>query len=105
MRDAKKALGVGIALTALLMTGCGRPTSTTSGANDAKGSTTPAPVVGKQAPSFSLLQLNGNGTFSLQPLLRHHQPVILNVLASWCEPCNKEAPDFVQVAHKYKGKV
>jgi cytochrome c biogenesis protein CcmG/thiol:disulfide interchange protein DsbE len=99
-----KALFAVIALTSLF-TGCGGATSTTSGANDVKSSTNPAPVVGKQAPSFSLPQLNGNGTVSLQTILAHHQPVILNVFASWCEPCNNEAPDFVQAAHKYRGKV
>jgi len=42
-------------------------------------------------PDFDLLKYRG-------------QPVMLNIFASWCPPCNEEMPLVVQAATKYAGK-
>ena len=48
-----------------------------------------SPLVGKPAPAFSLVSLEGQ-PFELKHFLGH--PVILNFWASWCVPCRQEAP-------------
>ena len=42
------------------------------------------------APAFSLPRLDQDGTLSLESL--RGRPVIVNFWASWCEPCEDEAP-------------
>jgi len=51
------------------------------------------PLVGHHAPAFTLAALNtptGQSTLSLNDL--KGKAVVLNVWASWCVPCNQEAP-------------
>ncbi len=51
------------------------------------------PLVGHIAPNFSLTILfpyNQSGTLSLANF--KGKPIVLNFWASWCEPCNEEAP-------------
>lgn len=48
-----------------------------------------SPLVGKPAPAFSLVTLDGQ-PFELRRYRGH--PVILNFWASWCVPCRQEAP-------------
>ena len=33
------------------------------------------------------------------------EPVVVNVWASWCGPCTREAPGLAQVSNEYAGKV
>ena len=55
--------------------------------------TTTDPLIGHPAPSFTLKALNTptrNTTFSLKTL--KGKAIVINVWASWCVPCNQEAP-------------
>lgn len=54
--------------------------------------------IGRPAPEFSL-QAFGGGTFDLaEHLDRAGGPVLLNLWASWCEPCRREFPTLSQWA-------
>jgi cytochrome c biogenesis protein CcmG/thiol:disulfide interchange protein DsbE len=62
--------------------------------------TTTDPLIGHPAPSFTLEALNTptrNTTLSLKNL--QGKAIVLNVWASWCVPCNQEAP-MLQTAWK-----
>ena len=50
------------------------------------------------APAFSLPDLNGK-TVSLADLKGH--VVILDFWATWCPPCRREIPDFVNLQNEY----
>jgi cytochrome c biogenesis protein CcmG/thiol:disulfide interchange protein DsbE len=61
--------------------------------------TLPSPLLDKPAPAFELplLELNGaSGSFSPQQLLG--QVWVLNVFASWCQPCRVEHPQVMALA-------
>jgi len=47
--------------------------------------------VGGKAPDFTVEVIEG-GTFTLSAA--QGQPVVLNLWASWCQPCRKEIPDI-----------
>ncbi|WP_410511802.1 TlpA disulfide reductase family protein [Paenibacillus sp. BR2-3] len=54
---------------------------------------------GLLAPSFTL-QGEGNTTFSVGG--PRDKAVLVNFWASWCEPCQLEAPELNEMAKKYK---
>jgi len=58
-----------------------------------------APEEGAMAPNFLLEELRG-GELRLSDL--RGQPVVINFWATWCAPCRKEMPQFVQAYDKYK---
>jgi cytochrome c biogenesis protein CcmG, thiol:disulfide interchange protein DsbE len=57
------------------------------------------PRVGQPAPSLSLPSPDGKSTVTLAGL--KGKPVYLNFFASWCGPCNEEAPSIGQLRGKY----
>lgn len=57
------------------------------------------PQVGQPAPALSLPSPDGKGTVSLAGL--KGKPVYVNFFASWCGPCNVEAPSIAQLRGKY----
>ncbi|MFA6001199.1 MAG: TlpA disulfide reductase family protein, partial [Thermoleophilia bacterium] len=80
---------------AFLITGCGGNTSGSS----TSGSTATA----KNAPDFTATTLSGD-MVSYNANLKG-KPVVLNFAASWCGPCEQEAPVLAKMYEKYKDKV
>jgi cytochrome c biogenesis protein CcmG/thiol:disulfide interchange protein DsbE len=58
-------------------------------------------ITGKTAPPFTLLDLNGNKV-SLSDY--KDNVVILDFWATWCPPCIKEIPHFIELYKEYKNK-
>ncbi len=59
------------------------------------------PHAGDPAPPFTLPRASG-GSVSLASL--KGKPVYLNFFASWCAPCNEEAPAVVRLYKEYHPK-
>ncbi|HEX3551330.1 MAG TPA: TlpA disulfide reductase family protein [Candidatus Elarobacter sp.] len=57
------------------------------------------PQAGKPAPAFSLPSADGGKPISLVGL--KGKPVYLNFFASWCGPCNSEAPSIGKLRAQY----
>jgi thiol-disulfide isomerase/thioredoxin len=60
-----------------------------------------APKVDFLAPSFKLKGLDG---LNYQVGGARDKPLMINFWASWCGPCEEEAPDLIEVYKKYKGQ-
>ena len=54
------------------------------------------------APDFSLPLLDGSGTLRLSSL--RGKAVVLNFWASWCDPCEEEAPVLEEAWRKYRSR-
>jgi len=76
-------------VSGVLIAGCSSPTPTQS------------PQVGKPAPDFELLGLDGQAV-SLSGL--RGKPVLINFWASWCEPCRFEMPFIQEIYEGWTGK-
>ena len=57
-----------------------------------------AALVGSKAPDFTVVDLDGE-VVSLSDL--RGDPVILNFWATWCPPCLKEIPEFIELQNTY----
>ncbi|SET01375.1 TlpA disulfide reductase family protein [Paenibacillus sp. NFR01] len=66
------------------------------------GATFETVKAGAAAPAFSLKDEDGNAYAVGGP---RSKPVILNFWASWCGPCQEEAPALNDLAAKYKDAV
>ena len=59
--------------------------------------------IGKTAPNFTLNRIDKPGTLQLASL--RGKVVVLNFWASWCYPCNQEAPTLQAAAKRYGNRV
>lgn len=62
-----------------------------------------APEPGSLAPAFQLTSIDEQTTYEVGG--KRDKPVIINFWASWCGPCDIEAPDLMKIYDKYKDKV
>ncbi len=59
-----------------------------------------APQPGDEAPTFAAERLDGSGSLSLGDF--EGKPIVINFWASWCLPCEEEAPLFDAMARRYE---
>ncbi len=59
------------------------------------------PKAGEPAPGFTLPRIDGK-PLALSSL--RGKPVYLNFFATWCGPCNEEAPTIARLQRKYAAK-
>lgn len=64
---------------------------------DAKLAGSPAPLAGLHAQADRLLR-GGQPALQRRIAAMKGHPVVVNVWASWCGPCNEEAPSFQRVS-------
>ncbi|MGH2775423.1 MAG: TlpA family protein disulfide reductase [Actinomycetota bacterium] len=62
-----------------------------------------APQPGDEAPTFAAERLDGSGSLDLGDF--EGRPIVINFWASWCLPCEEEAPLLDTMAKRYKGEV
>lgn len=60
----------------------------------------PSVLVGKKLPSFTLPGLPPSAGFSTADVLAARKPALVNFFASWCIPCEQEAPALMELHEK-----
>jgi thiol-disulfide isomerase/thioredoxin len=93
----------------LAIQGCAPSAQDTGGSSQEGSGTTgpkggelaPAPEVGRLAPDFTLVDLEGNEV-TLSDF--RGKTVFLNFWATWCPPCRAEMPEIEAVYQEYKNK-
>ena len=61
------------------------------------------PTVGERVPDFSASLLEGEGSLGLSDLAG--KPAVMNFWASWCAPCEDEAPLFKRAYEEYGDRI
>ena len=107
-KHARLRFGLVIMVIAVLITGlqvvsgCSPAAESDTGQTSGSGSQQslpPAPVIGREAPDFTLEDLDGN-SIRLNDL--RGKVVFLNFWATWCPPCRAEMPDIEEIYQQYK---
>lgn len=62
-----------------------------------------APRPGGRVPAMAAPLLDGSGTLALEDL--SGKPVVINFWASWCQPCDEEAPLLKAAYERYGDRV
>lgn len=65
----------------------------------------PMAVIGEEVPNFDLVYYEGyeyNGTPQMKLSDLRGKVVLINIWASWCKPCEQEAPDLQEAWEFYK---
>ena len=96
---------VALSLTALVAAGCGRSESDgTHPDYSAALEGSPAPLASLHAEANELIP-GGSSALDKRIGKLHGYPVVANVWASWCGPCQFEFPTFQTVSTKFGKKV
>lgn len=80
-----------------------RSVPSTDGQKSSEKKISVAPLVGYQAPAFSLKSFPDSKPISLADY--QGKPIFINFWASWCPPCQAESPDIAKAYAKYGDKV
>lgn len=67
--------------------------------NNSEGSQVAQAMVGKKAPAFSLPDVDGVTHHSSE---WQNKVVVINFWATWCPPCVRETPTFVELQEQYQ---
>lgn len=81
----------------------GNGTTTSNLVSNGASSTTSGPLQGKPMPEFSLPGIQGASQVGSASFAG--QPAVVNFFASWCTPCNQEAPILAAASKTLGSKV
>ena len=97
---------IGIILLGLILTGCSKKEQAKNGGNQSQAATQETQnvsqqegFIGSEAPEFELENLSGEKVTLDQ---FSGKVVLLNFWATWCPPCRKEIPEFVEMYSEYE---